>query len=76
MVKQEKKNEDQVRCRNETCKLHIIVVCFDNIFPSKSMFTGDSAMEHADIDVDDPDFWKKVLPDLVKYCVPAMMTLR
>lgn len=32
---------------------------------SKRMFTGDSAMEHAEIDVDDPDFWKKVLPDLV-----------
>ena len=31
----------------------------------KSMFTGDSAMEHAEIDVNDPDFWKKVLPDLV-----------
>lgn len=22
-------------------------------------------MEHAEIDVNDPDFWKKVLPDLV-----------
>ena len=32
---------------------------------SKSMFTGESAMEHAEIDVNDPDFWKKVLPDLV-----------
>jgi hypothetical protein len=32
---------------------------------SKSMFTGDSAKEHAEIDVNDPDFWKKVLPDLV-----------
>lgn len=31
----------------------------------KSMFTGESAMEHAEIDVNDPDFWKKVLPDLV-----------
>jgi hypothetical protein len=31
----------------------------------KSMFTGASAMEHAEIDVNDPDFWKKVLPDLV-----------
>jgi hypothetical protein len=31
----------------------------------KSKFTGDSAMEHAEIDVNDPDFWKKVLPDLV-----------
>jgi hypothetical protein len=32
---------------------------------SKSLFTGESAMEHAEIDVNDPDFWKKVLPDLV-----------
>jgi len=32
---------------------------------SKHMFTGDSAKEHAEIDVNDPDFWKKVLPDLV-----------
>ena len=31
----------------------------------KSLFTGDSAQEFADIDVNDPDFWKKVLPDLV-----------
>eukprot|EP01035_Chromulina_nebulosa_P019284 gene19284-25143_t len=31
----------------------------------KSLFTGDLAMEHAEIDVNDPDFWKKVLPDLV-----------
>ena len=29
------------------------------------MFTGESSMEHAEIDVNDPDFWKKVLPDLV-----------
>ena len=29
------------------------------------MFTGDSAKEHAEIDVNDPDFWRKVLPDLV-----------
>jgi hypothetical protein len=36
---------------------------------SKSLFTGDSSIEHADIDVNDPDFWKKVLPDLViKIC--------
>ena len=26
----------------------------------KSMFTGENAMEHAEIDVNDPDFWKKV----------------
>lgn len=32
---------------------------------SKSMFTGSTAMEHAEIDVNDPDFWSKVLPDLV-----------
>ncbi len=32
---------------------------------SKSLFTGESSMEHAEIDVNDPDFWKKVLPDLV-----------
>lgn len=32
---------------------------------NKRMFTGESAKEHAEIDVDDPDFWKKVLPDLV-----------
>lgn len=31
----------------------------------KSLFTGDLAMEHAEIDVNDPNFWKKVLPDLV-----------
>lgn len=37
---------------------------------NKSMFTGDTAMEHAEIDVNDPDFWKKVLPDLV---TPEMM---
>ena len=29
------------------------------------MFTGESSLEHAEIDVNDPDFWKKVLPDLV-----------
>jgi hypothetical protein len=29
------------------------------------MFTGESAAKHAEIDVNDPDFWKKVLPDLV-----------
>jgi hypothetical protein len=28
---------------------------------TKSMFTGESSMEHADIDVNDPDFWKKVI---------------
>ena len=27
----------------------------------KSAFTGESSMEYADIDVNDPDFWKKVL---------------
>lgn len=32
---------------------------------SKSLFTGGGAVEHAEIDVNDPDFWKKVLPDLV-----------
>jgi hypothetical protein len=31
----------------------------------KSVFTGDSSTEFAEIDVNDPDFWKKVLPDLV-----------
>jgi hypothetical protein len=31
----------------------------------KSMFTGDSSLEHAQIDVNDPDFWKKVLPDMI-----------
>ena len=31
----------------------------------KSRFTGGSSTEHGDIDVNDPDFWKKVLPDLV-----------
>ena len=31
----------------------------------KSFFTGESAQEFADIDVNDPNFWKKVLPDLV-----------
>jgi hypothetical protein len=39
----------------------------------KSLFTGASSAEHADIDVDDPDFWKKVLPDLV---TPEMMKSR
>jgi chromodomain-helicase-DNA-binding protein 7 len=34
---------------------------------TKSMFTGDTATEHADVDVNDPDFWKKVLPDLVSF---------
>jgi hypothetical protein len=32
---------------------------------NKRLFTGDSAKEFAEIDVNDPDFWKKVLPDLV-----------
>lgn len=32
---------------------------------TKSLFTGGSSMEHAEIDVNDPNFWKKVLPDLV-----------
>ena len=36
----------------------------------KSMFTGNSSTEFAEIDVNDPDFWKKVLPDLV---TPGMM---
>lgn len=40
---------------------------------SKSMFTGESAKEHAEIDVNDPDFWKKVLPDLV---TPDLMLQR
>ena len=31
----------------------------------KSRFTGGSSTEHGDIDVNDPDFWKKVMPDLV-----------
>ena len=41
-----------------------------NLRASKSMFTGATAMEHAEIDVNDPDFWMKVLPDLV---TPEMM---
>ena len=32
---------------------------------TKSLFTGGASIEHADIDVNDPNFWKKVLPDLV-----------
>lgn len=40
----------------------------------KSLFTGESAMEHADIAVDDPDFWKKVLPDLVRQSRVLRMT--
>ena len=32
---------------------------------TKSLFTGGGAIEHAEIDVNDPNFWKKVLPDLV-----------
>jgi hypothetical protein len=39
----------------------------------KSLFTGASSAEHADIDVNDPDFWRKVLPDLV---TPDMMQVR
>lgn len=31
----------------------------------KSVFTGDESQEHAEVDVNDPDFWAKVLPDLV-----------
>ena len=31
----------------------------------KSIFTGESATQFAEVDVNDPDFWKKVLPDLV-----------
>ena len=31
----------------------------------KSVFTGESATQFAEVDVNDPDFWKKVLPDLV-----------
>lgn len=41
-----------------------------NSLTKKSMFTGATAMEHAEIDVNDPDFWRKVLPDLV---TPEMM---
>jgi superfamily II DNA/RNA helicase len=40
---------------------------------NKSLFTGDSSLETAEIDVNDPDFWKKVLPDLV---TPDMMIER
>lgn len=40
---------------------------------NKSLFTGESSMETAEIDVNDPDFWKKVLPDLV---TPEMMIER
>ena len=32
----------------------------------KSIFTGDGATEFAEVDVNDPDFWRKVLPDLVR----------
>merc|ERR1711871_1060301 len=39
----------------------------------KQVFTGDSATEFAEVDVNDPDFWRKVLPDLV---TPDMMILR
>ncbi|CAE7663537.1 Chd6, partial [Symbiodinium microadriaticum] len=39
-------------------------------YTNKSLFTGDTSMETAQIDVNDPDFWKKVLPDLV---TPEMM---
>ena len=31
----------------------------------KQIFTGASASEFAEVDVNDPDFWRKVLPDLV-----------
>ena len=34
-------------------------------YTNKSLFRGDTSMETAEIDVNDPDFWKKVLPDLV-----------
>jgi superfamily II DNA/RNA helicase len=40
---------------------------------NKSLFTGASSMGTAEIDVNDPDFWKKVLPDLV---TPEMMIER
>merc|ERR1711968_42713 len=39
----------------------------------KQIFTGASASEFAEVDVNDPDFWRKVLPDLV---TPDMMILR
>lgn len=41
----------------------------------KSTFTanGESSSEYVDIDLNDPDFWKKVLPDLV---TPEMMLQR
>ncbi len=40
-----------------------------------TLFTGDMAQEHADIDVFfyHPEFWKKVLPDLV---TPDSMIIR
>merc|ERR1712159_99851 len=31
----------------------------------KSIFTGGAMGDAAEVDVNDPDFWKKVLPDLV-----------
>ena len=40
---------------------------------NKSLFTGDSSLETAEIDVNDPDFWKKVLPDLVRIFFPFNM---
>jgi superfamily II DNA or RNA helicase len=35
----------------------------------RSRFAGEEEKEHIDIDVNDPDFWTKVLPDLVSYYV-------
>lgn len=42
-----------------------MIYLFFCFWDRKSLFTGESAQEFADIDVNDPDFWKKVLPDLV-----------
>merc|ERR1712048_530152 len=40
---------------------------------SKSKFTGDSAAATADVHVDDPLFWQKVMPDFV---TPTIMTTK
>jgi hypothetical protein len=33
---------------------------------NRSVFTGNDSAAHAEVDVNDPEFWKKVLPDLVR----------
>ena len=41
----------------------------------KEVFTGDSASEFAEVDVTDPDFWRKVLPDLVIIAITYILSI-